>query len=193
MIIWINGAFGVGKTQTAYELHRRIENSFVYDPEEIGYFIRDHVPVQKNDFQDFPIWRSFNFDILKYLDEIYSGVIIVPMTVTRPEYYDEMIQRLKRSGVMVYHYILCAEAKTIQKRLKKRFERKGCWAEQQIQRCINAFEQDIVHTKIWTDHKTVCAAAEEIGRLSGTELLPDRRGSVKKKIDSWRTQIRHIR
>lgn len=30
MIIWLNGAFGSGKTQTAYELHRRLRNSYIY-------------------------------------------------------------------------------------------------------------------------------------------------------------------
>lgn len=29
MIIWLNGAFGVGKTQTAFELHSRISRSLV--------------------------------------------------------------------------------------------------------------------------------------------------------------------
>lgn len=37
MIFWVNGAFGAGKTQTSYELHRRIPNSFVYDPENVGF------------------------------------------------------------------------------------------------------------------------------------------------------------
>jgi adenylylsulfate kinase-like enzyme len=32
MIIWINGAFGSGKTQMAFEINRRLENSYVYDP-----------------------------------------------------------------------------------------------------------------------------------------------------------------
>lgn len=44
MIIWINGAFGSGKTQTAYELHRRLDGSYVYDPENAGYFIRENLP-----------------------------------------------------------------------------------------------------------------------------------------------------
>lgn len=44
MIIWINGAFGSGKTQTAYELNRRITDSFIYDPEEAGFLIRKNVP-----------------------------------------------------------------------------------------------------------------------------------------------------
>ena len=54
MIIWINGAFGSGKTHTAAELHRRLKDSYLYDPEEIGYFIRGHVPeeAKEGDFQE---------------------------------------------------------------------------------------------------------------------------------------------
>ncbi|CAI6224437.1 hypothetical protein NRS6186_01805 [Bacillus subtilis] len=40
MIIWINGAFGSGKTQTAFELHRRLNPSYVYDPEKMGFALR---------------------------------------------------------------------------------------------------------------------------------------------------------
>ena len=32
MIIWLNGAFGAGKTQTAWELRRRMADAYVYDP-----------------------------------------------------------------------------------------------------------------------------------------------------------------
>lgn len=54
MIIWLNGAFGSGKTTCAFELNRRLPNSFVYDPENIGYFIRNNTPkeIQRFDFQD---------------------------------------------------------------------------------------------------------------------------------------------
>ena len=41
MIIWINGAFGSGKTQAAYELCRRMRGAYVYDPENAGCFIVD--------------------------------------------------------------------------------------------------------------------------------------------------------
>jgi deoxyadenosine/deoxycytidine kinase len=41
MIIMINGAFGVGKTTVAHRLHKSITNSMVYDPEEIGYMLRN--------------------------------------------------------------------------------------------------------------------------------------------------------
>ena len=46
MILWINGAFGSGKTTTAYELHRRLKPlSYVYDPENVGYFLRKNEPI----------------------------------------------------------------------------------------------------------------------------------------------------
>lgn len=64
MIVWINGAFGVGKTQTAFELHRRIKNSFVYDPENLGFFISKNIPASiknKEDFQDYEVWRELDF------------------------------------------------------------------------------------------------------------------------------------
>ena len=44
MIIGINGAFGAGKTQAAYELQRRHKDAYVYDPENLGFFIRSNIP-----------------------------------------------------------------------------------------------------------------------------------------------------
>lgn len=41
MIILINGAFGVGKTSVASELKKTINNSMIFDPEEIGYMLRN--------------------------------------------------------------------------------------------------------------------------------------------------------
>jgi uridine kinase len=93
MIIWINGAFGSGKTQTSYELHRRITNSYVYDPENIGFFIRRNIPKEahKGDFQNYAVWREFNYSMLKYMDQEYDGIIIVPMTIVNPQYFNEII------------------------------------------------------------------------------------------------------
>ncbi|MGY3188966.1 hypothetical protein [Lysinibacillus sp. TE18511] len=59
MIIMINGAFGVGKTTIANRLQNEIKNSMIYDPEEIGFMLRNVVPedIKRNetctgDFQD---------------------------------------------------------------------------------------------------------------------------------------------
>ncbi|MFA1820990.1 hypothetical protein ACDX78_12545 [Virgibacillus oceani] len=84
MTLWINGIFGAGKTTVAYELNRRIENAFVYDPERIGYVLMKNVPkeISKSDFQDYPLWRESNYKLLKAISQEYDGVIIVPMTLT---------------------------------------------------------------------------------------------------------------
>ena len=39
MIIWINGAFGAGKTTLAEELHRRLPDAVVYNPEDVGLML----------------------------------------------------------------------------------------------------------------------------------------------------------
>ncbi len=100
MIIWINGAFGAGKTTAAYELHRRLPGSFVFDPEEAGFYIRARLPksLRGSDFQDFPMWRSINREMLAYLAAKHAGPIIVPMTVVNEDYMDELVGALRGSA-----------------------------------------------------------------------------------------------
>lgn len=195
MIIWLNGAFGAGKTTCAFELRRRLPGSFVYDPENIGYFIRKHVPqpLIKPDFQHYRQWRSFNYDMLKYIADSYEGVIIVPMTVTDRAYYDEMVQRLIDGGVTVKHYILYADRETIVKRLNKRLERGETWAKLQIDRCLHAFGQHITEEKIMTDNRSIDSIVEEIAARSGLALAADRRSRLRKWFDRVAVLIKHIR
>jgi adenylylsulfate kinase-like enzyme len=35
MLVWINGPFGGGKTQTAHEVQRRLPRSVICDPEHV--------------------------------------------------------------------------------------------------------------------------------------------------------------
>lgn len=51
MIVWINGAFGSGKTTLVAEPHRRLPDALVYDPEQIGFVLRGIVEVPNGDFQ----------------------------------------------------------------------------------------------------------------------------------------------
>lgn len=195
MIIWLNGAFGSGKTTSAFELKRRLPNSFVYDPENIGYFIRKNTPkeLHKSDFQDHEQWRSFNYSMLKYISNTYDGVIIVPMTVTNPQYYKEIIQKLTDDGIPLKHYILYANKETLLKRLNKRLEQGETWTKSQIDRCIHAFHTDITEEKIITDNISVDFVVEEIAKRSNITLIPDDRTSLRKWLDRTMTLIKHIR
>lgn len=83
MILWLNGSFGAGKTTVAHELQRRLPDAFVYDPENVGYFLRKNAPevCRTEDFQDVPLWRDFNYETLKWIAGTYPGVILAPMTL----------------------------------------------------------------------------------------------------------------
>ena len=41
MILWVNGAYGIGKTSVCNELQNRLPVSHLFDPEAIGDVIRN--------------------------------------------------------------------------------------------------------------------------------------------------------
>ena len=192
MIIWVNGAFGAGKTQTAHELHRRIPDSFIYDPENVGYFLRENLPASTftADFQDMQMWRTFNQSVLTYINKEYKGVIIVPMTIVNPVYFSEIIGELRKEGVTVHHYVLWASKHILVSRLKGRGERKNSWAENQIDRCMEGLSNSEFENRINTDNLTVAAAAKTIAALSDVQLLPDNRSIVRKTWDNIKLRLR---
>lgn len=195
MIIWVNGAFGAGKTQTAHELHKRIPNSYIYDPENAGYFIRKNVPkpMAKSDFQDHKAWRDTNYGMIKYIHEEYDGTLIIPMTIVNPEYFDDIVGRLRRDGIAVHHFALCAGRETLLKRLRSRGENGRSWAARQIDRCIEGLSLPAFERQLQTDDMTISEVAETIAAAVNIPLLPDPRGNLRKKYDRIMTQIKHIR
>lgn len=194
MIIWINGAFGAGKTQAAYELQRRLPQSYVYDPEEAGFFIRKNIPpsMGKNDFQDHPLWRRFNYEMLDYISAHHAGHIIVPMTITDRGYYDEIIGALAKKQD-VNHIILYARKDTLLRRLASRWEGRKSWAAQQIDRCIKSFDEDITGYKIHTDDLNIDQVVAQIAAICAVTLSMDRRNSLRKRFDRLMVKYRHIR
>ncbi|MEI4771557.1 AAA family ATPase [Psychrobacillus sp. FJAT-51614] len=194
MIIWINGAFGSGKTQTSYELNRRIPNSFVYDPENIGSFINKNIPkeIRRGDFQDYSIWRESNYTILKYIDSEYDGIVIVPMTIVNPQYFEEIVDKLRDDGVIVNHFVLWASKETLEKRLRSRGERKNSWGAKQIDRCIQGLSNEIFKHRIETDNMTIESVVETIASKLDIHLLADNRNKFRKGLDRIKTHIKQI-
>ncbi|GGP16157.1 AAA family ATPase [Oceanobacillus neutriphilus] len=194
-IIWLNGAFGAGKTQTAYELHRRLENSFVYDPENIGFFLNQNLPgeVRKRDFQDYEIWREFNYKTIKYIAENDDGTIIVPVTITDISYFEEITGNLESEKIELYKFVLSASKEVIESRLKKRFERKSSWGFKQIDRCITSLADEAFGEKIETDYLSIDGVVEIIAAKTNLVLKEDNCSNLKRRIDRIKTQIKHIR
>ena len=165
MIIWINGAFGSGKSSVAEEIGRRIDKSYVYDPELVGYFLWEVFPDElkrKGNFQHIPIWRGINYKILRHLSENYDGVVIAPMTVYIRQYYNEIVGKLIDDGISVKCFILSAPKQVILDRLVCRGDSENGWAARHIDGCIGAFETDIPGEKIDTVGKSIEDIALEI-------------------------------
>ncbi|MER7564733.1 NUDIX domain-containing protein [Streptomyces sp. NPDC048523] len=116
MIVWINGAFGAGKTTTARELIELIPNSTLFDPEDIGAAVVRLLPAKHlaevGDFQDLPIWRRLVIDTAAAMLAELGGTLVVPMTLLRQEYRDEIFGGLAARRIAVHH-ILLAPAETI--------------------------------------------------------------------------------
>lgn len=173
MIIWINGAYGAGKSTTAEALHQRMPNSFIFDPEKIGNCVRETKPdsLWRDDFQNYPSWREMTYTLLTELYKMYSGTIIVPMTILNAEYKSETIDRLKKDGVAILHFILDASPETIGVRIITRNEDENCWCYRQIPRCVSALHYNIEGIRINTEQKPVDEVVSEIIRHVNREEI----------------------
>jgi 8-oxo-dGTP pyrophosphatase MutT (NUDIX family) len=116
VIVWINGAFGAGKSSTARELIDLIPNSTLFDPELIGAGMRHLLPAKRlaevGDYQDLPIWRRLVVDTAAALLAELGGVLVAPMTLLRQDYRDEIFGGLASRRIAVRH-VLLAPAETI--------------------------------------------------------------------------------
>ncbi|MEU8888560.1 NUDIX domain-containing protein [Streptomyces sp. NPDC048442] len=126
MIVWINGAFGAGKTSTARELIDLIPNSTFYDPEVTGAGLGRLLPPKRlaevSDYQDLPIWRRMVVDTAAALLAEVGGVLVVPMTLLRQEYRDEIFGGLASRRIPVRHVLLQVEETILRERIAAREE-----------------------------------------------------------------------
>lgn len=124
MIVWINGAFGAGKTSTARELIDMIPNSTLYDPGVIGAGLRELLPQKRlaevGDYQDLPIWRRLVVDTAAALLADVGGVLVVPMTLLRQEYRDEIFGGLASRRIPVRHVLLALDETILRGRIAGR-------------------------------------------------------------------------
>ncbi|MDF2592357.1 MAG: ATP-binding tunicamycin resistance protein [Clostridia bacterium] len=195
MIIWLNGAFGSGKTTTAFELHHMLKDSFVYDPEKIGYFLMRYEPreFRSENFQDKPLWQKFNYEMIKNIALNFKGTIIIPMTIINEDYYHEIISKLRNDGIRIDHYVLAASEDTLKKRGRSRLCFKNSWSVKQIPFCVTAFQNPIFENHINTDLLTLYEVIDIIVKKSNLDLLPDKTNNLQKWVRRKKTQLKHIK
>ncbi|MEV5959647.1 NUDIX domain-containing protein [Streptomyces sp. NPDC051987] len=124
MIVWVNGAFGAGKTTTARELIELIPNSTLFDPELLGGALTDLLPAkylaEVGDFQDLPIWRRLVIDTAAAMLAELGGTLVVPMTLLRQEYRDEIFGGLAARRIAVRHLCLTTAETILRERIAAR-------------------------------------------------------------------------
>ncbi len=163
MIIWINGAYGVGKSTLAEDLAKKMENAMVFDAEAVGNAVRGNYP---NDpygviFEDYPLWHEFNYQLLKDIHNTFGRNILVPMTLVRPNSYSTILKRLMDDRIDTKLIVLEASYQRIHDRILARGEGEDCWCMRSIEMARNAVNAMAEGYHICTDNKSV----EELSRL----------------------------
>ena len=174
-VIWLNGAFGVGKTTVAHALAAELPGALIVDPEDIGRMLRRIIPaaVSTADFQDVPSWRRLTVATIESLLRDHPVPLIVPMTVVDPVYFDETVGRLRQAGITVHHFTLAASPKTIRRRLLWRVSVPWAtwWAWRRVPRCTSALRQSRFATHVDTENRSVPdIVATVISELAGNGL-----------------------
>lgn len=147
----INGAFGSGKTTIAKSLVQKVPNSMIFDPEEVGFFLRNvltPIDPQEEDFQHYPMWRTLVIETARLIREQYQKTLVVPMTIWRKPYFEEVTYGFKRIDPAFYHFCLIVPNAIIRERLLARGEEPGSWAERQAEQCVAAFESPAFDSKV---------------------------------------------
>lgn len=197
-LLWINGPFGGGKTQTAYELLRRLPGSVVCDPEHVGFGLhRTLPPALRGDFQDLPAWRQGVHDMLALALSGHPGTVIAPMTLVDPGYFAEIVGRLREEGHAVHHFALLAERGTVLRRLRERGlgrgSRRESFAVGKLDHCLERLAEPEFAEHIRTDRLTVPQVADRVAESAGLTLLPNTDSALRHRVRRAWTGIRHIR
>ena len=176
VIIWLNGGFGAGKTTLAQELHRRLPEAVVYDPEDVGLMLWKWMR-PNDDFQDLPSWRELVVATALSLRRHHADTLIVPMSLIRDDYRAEILGGLADAGEAVLHVFLEADAGVLRERLNARVDIPGnpeaiqsarAWALIRIDAAIVAADRQPGGTlMLRSDRLTPAELADEVLAAAG--------------------------
>jgi len=167
VIIMLNGSFGVGKTTTALALAQRLPNAHLFDPEDVGHFVR-HLTgglrrgaEDTDDFQDIRIWPPLTVITAQQLYQSYAHPLIVPMTLANPAYLAP-IRKGFSTIAPVYHFCLVASLETIQQRLQTRGEGPGSWTWRKAAQYVPQLTDPSYATHIDAERQAVPEIVDQI-------------------------------
>lgn len=123
MIIWLNGAYGVGMSAVAEELRQLVPGSTVYDPGPVEAGLRELLPkerlAQVEGVRELPSWRRLFVETALALLAEVPGPLITPVPLARQEHRDEIFGALAARQVEVRHFLLDAEETILRSRIEQ--------------------------------------------------------------------------
>lgn len=185
MIIWVNGAFGAGKTSAAREMLDLVPESTLYDPGVLGGCLRQLLPEKRlqevTDYQELPIWRRLVIETAAALLAEVGGVLVVPMTLLRQEHRDEIFGGLASRGIEVRHLLLDPGETILRSRIAAWSRHQDNspvgdaarrWARERIPDYLDALpwlalDAHVVRTAGLTPRETALRLTEAVGRGAG--------------------------
>lgn len=198
-MLWINGPCGVGKTATAFELHRRLPGSVICDPEHVGYGMRRMLPasLRRGLFQDMPAWRHSVLELLRLTLAEHRGPVIAPMTLVNYDHYREIIGGLRIGGVEVHHFALLAEPATIVRRLRARSlgrePRTQPWETDVLDDWLDKLRRPEFARHVDTEGRTVAQVADVVSGAAGLTIKPSTDGPMRAWLHRYATTARSVR
>src|SRR6516164_5233866 len=119
VIIWLNGAFGAGKTTTARHLAGWLEDARLFDAELVGYLLMaaldDH---EFQDFQDLPPWRELVPVVTEKITGFTGQHLIATQTVLSEAYWAELAQGFRKTSLEIFHVLLHVDSRMLAARIK---------------------------------------------------------------------------
>ncbi|MFD5564853.1 NUDIX hydrolase [Kitasatospora griseola] len=110
MIVWVNGAFGAGKTSACRELAGLLPGSVLFEPDAVEALLRATLPPGRRAEvavpQELPAWRRLVTETAAALADETAGPVLVPITLLRQEHRDEIFGSLAGRGLAVHHVVL---------------------------------------------------------------------------------------
>ena len=136
MIVWLNGAFGAGKTTTARLLARRLPQARIFDTEYVGYMLRHVLTEPVENFQDNPPWRTLSVRTAVEVLNHVGGTLVIPQTVLNESYAREIFDGFAAEGVKVHHFVLNVEQDELIRRITEDQEEAGAkqWRLDHVER-----------------------------------------------------------
>lgn len=121
MIVWLNGACGAGKTTVAQQLVHVLPGSMLFDAEAVGAGLCDMLPKERlgevDDYRELASWRRLVADTAAALLLEVPGPLIVPATLLRQEWRDEIFGALAARRIAVRHFLLHADETVLRARI----------------------------------------------------------------------------